>query len=121
MWLQLVKTFYIGQVVLEQAVDAAKKQTETVFEQKEKLKEKVESKVEGFQHQIEELKTEKITSAKVVAKLESGLKENVAVLRNGFKPFDQACDSLVVLLSETAELKETLADKKANKVELASV
>jgi len=104
MWHQLVKTFFIGQVACEQAVEAIKKQGETVFEKKDQL-----------QHKVEEFKSEKLFDK---CKFEGKLKENVAGMRKGFKSFDNACQSLSEMLVETAELKETLVRNEANSKEL---
>jgi hypothetical protein len=106
MWHHLVKTFFIGQVACEQAVEAIKKQGETIFEKKDELK-----------HKVEELKSEKLFDK---SKFEGKVKENVAGLRKGFKSFDQACHSLSELLVETAELKETLIKNEVNSKELVS-
>jgi hypothetical protein len=106
MWLHLVKTFFVGQVACEQAVEAIKKQGATVSTKKEEL-----------QHKVEEFKSEKLFDK---SKFEGKFKENVAGLRKGFKSFDQACDSLSGLLVETAEIKETLAHNEANSKELVS-
>jgi hypothetical protein len=106
MWQQLVKTFFIGQVACEQAVEAIKKQSATVGEKKEEL-----------QHKVDELKSQKLFDK---CKFEGKLKENVASLRKGFKSFDQACQSLSELLVETAEIKETLINNEVNSKELVS-
>jgi len=106
MWLNLVKTFFIGQVACEQAVEAIKKQGQTVYDKKDELKSKVE-----------EFKSEKLFDK---SKFEGKLKENVASLRKGFKSFDNACDSLNGLLVETAELKETLVRQDASGKELVA-
>jgi len=106
MWLNLVKTFFIGQVACEQAVEAIKKQGQTVYDKKDELKSKVE-----------EFKSEKLFDK---CKFEGKLKENVASLRKGFKSFDNACDSLNGLLVETAELKETLVRQDASGKELVA-
>jgi hypothetical protein len=106
MWLQLVKTFYIGQVACEQAVEAIKKQSETVYGKRDELK-----------HKVEEFKSEKIFDKE---KFEGKLKENVASLRKGFKTFDHACDSLNSLLVETAEMKDSLILQESEKELVAS-
>ncbi len=113
MWLALVKTFFIGQVALEQAAEAVKKQTVTAREKGEHLQ-------ENLQHKVEELKSEKLNSQIVLSKFENNFKENVAALRKGFRPFDKACDSLSALLGETAELKETLAQQDITVVEVGA-
>ncbi|MBS1989281.1 MAG: hypothetical protein JSS86_03470 [Cyanobacteria bacterium SZAS LIN-2] len=106
MWLQLVKTFYIGQVACEQAVEAIKKQSETVCGKKDELK-----------HKVQEFKSEKIFDKE---KFEGKIKENVASLRKGFKTFDHACDALNGLLIETAEMKDSLILQESEKELVAS-
>jgi hypothetical protein len=110
MWHHLVKTFFIGQVACEQAVEAIKKQGETVFEKKDEFK-------DALKHKVEELKTEKLFDK---SKFEGRLKKDVAGLRKGFQSFDQACHSLNELLVETAEIKETLIHNEAQTKELVS-
>ncbi len=100
----LVKTFFIGQIACEQAVEAIKKQGTTVCEKKEELK-----------HKVDEFKSEKIFDK---TKFDGKLKENVAGLRKGFKSFDQACYSLSQLLVETDELKANLISNEVNDKEL---
>jgi hypothetical protein len=114
MWLHLVKTFFVGQVVIEQTIDAIKKQS---------FKQKVEAKVDDLQHKVEELKSEGLHSeslVKVRDQFENNFKDNVAVLRKSIKPFDHACDSLAVLLGETAERKEALLNEEDKAEELVT-
>jgi len=109
MWQQLVKTFFIGQVACEQAVEAMKKQRQSLSDKHEG------ENTEELEHKAEESKSEKL-----LCKLEDQFKTNVAGLRKGFRSFDQACLSLSQLLVETAELKETLASKEASEKELVN-
>jgi hypothetical protein len=92
MWQQLLKTFFIGQVALEQATEASKK---TLDKARERAKE--------YQQKAQEYK-----DVQIKAKLETGLKERIAELRHNYTPFEKACETLSKLLSETSEIKNQL-------------
>jgi hypothetical protein len=89
---QIIKTYFIGQVALEQATEASKKSFETALEKAKEYKQKAL-----------EYKNTQIT-----VRFEHKLKESIAELRSSSKPFEQACEALAQFLSETGEMKNHL-------------
>src|ERR1700677_1856025 len=92
MFQNLIKTFFIGQVALEQATEASKKSLEKARERAQEYKQKAEEYKE----------------IQIKAKLETGFKERIAELRHHYTPFEKACETLQKLLSETSEIKNQL-------------
>jgi len=88
----LIKTFFIGQVALEQAAEASKKSLEKARERAQEYKQKADE----------------FKEIQIKAKFETGLKERIAELRHNHTPFEKACETLQKLLSETSEIKNQL-------------
>jgi hypothetical protein len=93
MWTKIFNTFFLGQVALETATEASKKQLEAAREKANAYKEKAKEYKE----------------TKVVARAEKFAKEKFAKLRSSSEPFESTCRNVSKFLGETAELKTQLA------------
>jgi hypothetical protein len=100
MWQKIITAFFFGQVALEQATEASKKQLEAAREKAQDYKEKAKEKVKE--------KTEAITHTNFVAKVGEFAKEKVAHLRSCSEPFEKTCLSVTKFLGETADIKSKL-------------
>ncbi len=89
MWQQIFKTYFIGQIALEQAADLSKKSFQAASEKAQELSKKAEE----------------YKRINIVDKLEVGFKEGIAELRKSYSPFENACETLSRFLSETGEIK----------------
>jgi hypothetical protein len=98
MWQKIFNTFFLGQVALETATKASKKQLEVAREKASAYKEKAEE----------------YKNTKVVAKAEQFAKEKFAKLRSSSEPFEATCLNLAKFLGETADIKTELLTESHN-------
>jgi hypothetical protein len=92
MWQKIFNAFFLGQVALETATEASKKQLEVAREKAVAYKEKAEE----------------YKDTKVVAKAGQFAKEKFAKLRSNSEPFEATCLKLASFLGETADIKTKL-------------
>jgi len=90
---QIITTFFFGQVALEKAAEASKKQLAAARE-----------KATEYTDKVEEYK-----NTNVVAKVEQFSKEKFAHLRSCSEPFEKTCLNVTKFLGETADIKTKLA------------